>query len=854
MSDSGNQASDTQAGDSVAFTVERRTGRFARAWRSVSSNRWLRIALALLVLALVAALVIWLLFARDLPDAKTLREYQPPLPTTVRAYDGEPIHSYARERRVQLEFSEYPALLVRAYLAAEDRTFFDHGGLDYPGIASAVVTNLTNSGRPVGASTITQQVAKNLLLTNEVSYTRKLREAFLAYRIEEALSKQEILELYLNQIFLGRNAYGVQAASQAYFGKDVDDLALHEMAYLAILPKGPSNYRPENNEQRAINRRNWALAEMQENGWITDAQYSAAVSQPLGAIPRSGPRFERVGGYFVEEVRRRLIERFGETEEAGPYSVYSGGLWVRTSLDPELQEHTKDALRAGLMRYARGKGWSGPIAKLNAEGDRMGDDWASVLMSANIDTDYDDWRVAAVIGRDGNSANIGFSDGETGRINGVPSALAAGDVIAVSAAGSGWRLENVPGVSGGMVIQNPHNGRILAMQGGFDDRMSSFNRATQAERQPGSTIKPFVYATALDHGMTPASIITDGPFCVYQSASLGRKCFRNFGGAGGAGPRTLRWGVEQSRNLMTVRAANDVGMDNVVKTISRMGIGDYNPYLSFALGAGDTTVERLTNAYSMLVNHGRELQPTVIDYVQDREGKVIWRADKRDCDNCNMAEWDGQPMPRPAPAGKQLMDPMTAYQMVNIMEGVITRGTAQNLKSLDRPLFGKTGTASGPTNVWFVGGSPDMVAGVYLGYDQPKNMGGYAQGGTLAAPIFKAFAEKAMKDMPKTPFVAPKGIRMVRIDRRSGKRVFGGWPGDDPQSTVIWDVFKPETEPKRSIRKEDLLARLEAKKAQIKAQRRAARRAPTASTSSSSSDTPTVARDNEFLVEEGGIY
>lgn len=836
--------------ESLAYKLERNTGGFIDRMGKLWQRRFFRYFIYLIGLGLLGALLIWVIFARDLPDATALQKYEPPLPTMVRAYDGEPIHSYARERRVQLEFSEYPALLVRAYLAAEDRTFFEHGGLDYPGIATAIITNISNSGRPVGASTITQQVAKNLLLTNEVSYRRKVREALLAYRIEEVLTKEEILELYLNQIFLGRNAYGVQAAAQAYFSKDVDELALHEMAYLAILPKGPSNYRPERNEQRAVNRRNWALKEMRENDWITQAQYSNAIAQPLGAVRTQGPRFERVGGYFIEEVRRQLIEQFGENEEAGPYSVYSGGLWVRTSLNPELQTHTKNALRAGLLRYSRGKGWGGPINKIE-----MDDKWAQRLASTFINTDYADWQIAVAIRRTGNGAEIGFKDGTTGRIGSAPRALNPGDIIAVSpAGGSNYILRNVPKVSGGMVIQNPHNGRIWAMQGGFDDRMSAFNRATQAERQPGSTIKPFVYATALDQGMTPATIIIDSPFCVYQSAALGRKCFQNFGGAGGAGPQTLRWGVEQSRNLMTVRAANDAGMDNVVKTIKTMGIGDYKPYLAFALGAGDTTVAKLTNAYSMLVNHGRELKPTVIDYVQDRSGKVIFRSDKRVCDNCNMAEWDGQPMPRPRPAGKQLMDPMTAYQMINILEGVITRGTAQNLKSLDRPLFGKTGTTSGPTNVWFVGGSPDMVAGVYMGYDQPQNMGGYAQGGTLAAPIFKQFAREAMGAMPKTPFVAPRGIRMVKVDRKSGKRVFGGWPGDDPKAAVIWDVFKPETEPKRSIRKEELLARLEAKKAAILAKRAAARNRANQGSSGQGNGGGPARNDSEFLQEEGGIY
>ena len=838
--------SDT-AGESLAYKLERNTGSFLERIEKLWQRKWFRLLLAFLGLCLLAWMMIWLIFARDLPDATALQSYEPPLPTMVRAYDGEPIHSYARERRVQLEFSEFPAMLVRAYLAAEDRTFFEHGGLDYPGIATAIITNISNSGRPIGASTITQQVAKNLLLTNEVSYRRKVREALLAYRIEEVLSKEEILELYLNQIFLGRNAYGVQAAAQAYFGKDVAELALHEMAYLAILPKGPSNYRPEVHEQRAVGRRDWVLGEMRKNDWITDAQYNFAISQPLGAISGGGRRFERVGGYFIEEVRRQLIEQFGENEEAGPYSVYSGGLWVRTSLNPELQTMTKDALRQGLIRYSRGKGWSGPINKIDID-----DQWPQRLASTFINTDYENWQIAVAVSRAGSGAEIGFRDGTTARINDVPSGLKAGDIIAGSPiGGNNYRLQNVPKVSGGMVVQNPRNGRIWAMQGGFDDRMSSFNRATQAERQPGSTIKPFVYATALDQGMTPATIIVDSPFCVYQSATLGRKCFRNFGGSRGAGPQTLRWGVEQSRNLMTVRAANDSGMENVVKTIKTMGIGDYQPYLAFALGAGDTTVAKLTNAYSMLANHGRQLEPTVIDFVQDRKGKVIFRSDQRNCDNCNMADWDGEPMPRPRPAGKQLMDPMTAYQMVDILQGVITRGTAQNLKSLDRPLFGKTGTTSGPTNVWFVGGSPDLVAGVYMGYDQPRNMGGYAQGGTLAAPIFRNFAEKAMAGMPKTPFVAPKGIRMVRVDRRSGKRVFGGWPTDDPKSAVIWDVFKPETEPRRTIRKEELLAQLEARKAQLLAERAAAR---ALANENANRNRGPAQNDDEFLQEEGGIY
>ncbi|WP_373488082.1 penicillin-binding protein 1A [Blastomonas sp.] len=814
--------------------------------RPLWSQRWVRWASYLLLAALLGVVLIWAIFARDLPSAETLIDYEPDLPTMVRAADGAIVNSYARERRVQLQYKDYPPVLIRAFLAAEDKNFFSHNGLDYPGLAAAIfdyVTKIGSGQRARGGSTITQQVAKNLLLGDEYSVTRKIREAILAYRIEDVLTKQEILELYLNQIYLGRNAYGVQAASRAYFAKDVGDLDLHEAAYLAILPKAPGNYRPENNMGRALGRRNWALAAMESNGWINEQQLAAARAQPLGTITRTGDSFDKIGGYFIEEVRRQLVEKYGESAEDGKNSVYAGGLWVRTSLNPDMQRATTTALREALQRYDRGSGWSGPLATIE-----MDDKWASRLASTYINIDYENWRVAVVISKAGGTANIGFANGDTATLprssatmprrgtgQNAFDAMKPGDIIAVApAAGDNYTLRNVPEISGGMVVQNPRSGRVYAMQGGFDSQISPFNRATQADRQPGSTIKPFVYATALDNGMTPATQIVDGTFCVYQSASLGNKCFRNFGGSAGAGPQTMRWGLEQSRNLMTVRAANDAGMLNVVKTIKTVGIGDYKPYLSIALGAGDTTVMKLTNAYSMLVNHGRELKPTVIDYVQNRSGKVIFRTDTRSCEGCNMAKWDGKPMPRIAQRGRQLVDPITAYQVVHMLEGVITRGTAVNLADLKRPMFGKTGTSSGPTNVWFVGGTPDMVAGVYLGFDQPRSMGGYAQGGRLAAPIFKQFAKEILPSMPITEFRAPAGTRMVRIDRRSGRRVYGAWPGDEAKAAVIWEAFKPETEPRRSIRQEEM--------AVVKAAPRAA--GPAAR----------PRNDNDFLQQQGGIY
>jgi penicillin-binding protein 1A len=828
---------------------------FRRLW----ARRWGKALIVVLALPVLGYVLLWLLFAQGLPSAESLLTYQPDLPSNVRDINGAPAQTFARERRVELAFEEYPPQLVNAFLSAEDRTFFRHGGIDYPGMAGAVFDYISKAGsgeRARGGSTITQQVAKNLLLGDEYSVTRKIKEAFLARRIEDVLTKEQILELYLNQIFLGRNAYGVQSAARAYFDKDVDDLALHEMAYLAVLPKAPNNYSPERFSERAIERRNWILGEMERNGFITAGERAAAQAEPLGTV--RGPRVsvKNVGGYFMEEIRRTLVGRYGEKAEDGANSVYAGGLWVRTSYDPVKQKAAENALRDGLMRYDGGRGWRDPGLSVD-----MSKDWRLQLAQADYGVGYDDWRAAVVIDKSGDSATIGFTDGTTAPLpasaasmpkrGGGGSAFSnfrPGMIIAVKKEGDRYLLRSVPEVSGGMVVQEVATGRVLAMQGGFAmSGREAFNRATQANRQPGSTFKPVVYSAALDNGMTPASIIIDGPFCVWQGAGLGNKCFRNFSGSN-AGPQTMRWGVEQSRNLMTVRTANQTGMEKVTRLAKRLGVGDYPNYLAIALGAGDTTALKITNAFAILANQGREVKPTLIDYVQDRNGKVIFRQDLRPCGpRCNMPDWDGRPMPRPPLRTKQLLDPMTAYQMVHILEGVVQRGTAQVLRDLGRPLFGKTGTTSGPTNVWFIGGSADVVAGVYMGFDQPRPMGGHAQGGTLAAPIFKQFALTAFKDMPVVPFRAPPGIRMVRIDRRSGHKVFGEWPPADPKAAVIWEAFKPESEPRRAVRRDELaggglLAPDSALRARVAAQRRpaAARR--------------TEQRDSDFLQTQGGIY
>ena len=778
------------------------------------ARRWVRFIgwAAAALFTLFAAT--WIYFASGLPSSETLLAYQPPLPTNIRGYDGTPVQTFARERRVELSYDEYPPLVVHAFISAEDKDFFHHHGIDFTGLMGAVVDfaakSVTGGGRAKGGSTITQQVAKYLLKDSSYNVGRKVREAILAFRLKSTLTKQQILELYLNSIFLGRNAYGVQAAARAYFDKDVNELTLPEAAYLAVLPKAPANYDPVRATQKALDRRNYVLREMYKNGYISEDQWKGAATQPLGTIRYgSNEKFAQQGGYFMEEVRRELIKQFGQDSKDGPNSLYSGGLWVRSSMDPKLQDAAAQSLRDGLVRFDGSRGWKDLGMTID-----LTKDWAAQLDRAPVGTGYPDWFKAVVLSKGDGQASIGFTNGLTGTlpasaasmpVRGVGGAafnsLKPGMVIIVKQTGPGmYQLRTVPEISGGMLAEEVHTGRVLAMQGGFDVVGSSYNRATQALRQPGSAFKPIVYVTALENGFTPATIELDAPFCVWQGAGLGNKCFVNFDRRS-AGPHTMRWGVEQSRNLMTVRAASTVGMPKITDTARKLGVGDYGNYLSFALGAGDTTVSRLVNAYAVLANQGRSVKPTTIDYVEDRNGKVIYRTDNRCAvmGNCDAPDWDGKPMPRPPSRTRQLVDPMAAFQMVHVMEGVIIRGTAVVLRDLNRPLFGKTGTTNGPTNVWFVGGTPDIVAGVYMGYDQPRPMGGYAQGGRIAAPVWKQWALTALKDQPKVPFVAPPGIRWVRIDRASGKAVFGVFPTqEEPNSPVIWEAFQPQTEPRRS--------------------------------------------------------
>ncbi|MEN3971876.1 PBP1A family penicillin-binding protein [Sphingomicrobium sp. XHP0235] len=830
-------------------------------WRE---RRWFRYGFYLLVAGFIGFMGLFVAAAMDTMSEEEILAYRPSLPTIVRGYDGEPIGTYARQRRVELAYDDYPPEVVQAFISAEDKTFFQHGGIDYPGLFAAIgeftVKTVTGGGRSRGSSTITQQVAKNLSGDDDYSVLRKIREAVLAFRIEDTLSKQEILALYLNEIFLGRNAYGVQAAARAYFDKDVGDLDIEEIAYLAAIPKGPSNYHPVRNKERATARRNYVLQQMANNDYINEATRARASASELVAIPQgSAEAFRERGGYFLEEVRRDLLDRYGEEAEDGENSVYAGGLWVRTSMKPDMQDAAAEALREQLARFDGPRGWRDLGMTID-----MNEDWESQLRIARVGTGFSDWKKAVVVEKDGGQATIGFVGGETAPLSRGQANMAVrggggiafdqfrpGMIIVVKDEGEGrYALRSVPEVGGAFVAQEVDTGRVLAMQGGFDVTGSSFNRATQAKRQPGSSFKPIVYLTALENGYTPASIVVDGPFCVWQGAALGEKCFRNFDGKY-SGPKTMRWGVEQSRNNMTVRVASDTGINKIVANAKKLGLGDPEPFLSTALGASEVTVLGITNAYAILANQGREIRPTLIDFVQDRSGKVIFRSDNRGdaMEGLNAADWNGGPMPRPPRRGRQLVDPMAAYQMVHILEGVVTRGTAQSLASLDRPLFGKTGTTTGPTNVWFVGGTPDVVTGTYIGYDDNREMGGnWVQGGSTAGPVFRMFAEKTLADAPKTPFVAPEGIRMVRIDRRTGERVFGAFPREEEKtSAVIWEAFQPETEPRRSFRSRRSSEDDDEPTTPAPTRRPAVVR-------SEPTPPPPPPAESDFLQREGGIY
>jgi penicillin-binding protein 1A len=753
--------------------------------------------------------------SKDLPDYRALAQYEPPVMSRIHAADGSLLAEYAAERRLFVPINAVPKKLIQAFLSAEDKTFYSHGGLDWRGIASAGFRYLqvkwTGKGQIVGASTITQQVAKNFLLSNERSLERKLKEALVVQRIEQAFSKDQILELYLNEIFLGLNSYGIAAASLNYFGKSLTDLSLEEMAYLAALPKGPNNYHPFRNEKRAIERRNWVLLQMYENGYITETEMKEAQAKPLVVNRRPTGAQLFAAESFAEEVRRELVQIYGDEK------LMRGGLSVRTTLDPKLQVIARQSLARGLILFDRKRGYRGPVMKMDLAGD-----WGPELAKTKVPPDVAPWRLAVVLEVGGDQAKIGLqpktlADGKVdqARDEGVipldflkwarryvdgqalgpevtePSdVLAPGDVVYVAPGPEKpqWHLVQMPDVEGAMVVQDPHTGRVLALVGGFSYGRSQYNRAVQALRQPGSSFKPIVYAAALDNGYTPASVVLDAPveFKMSNGEMWKPKNYQNKF----YGPSTLRRGIEQSRNVMTVRLANDLGMRKISDLAARLGIyGKLPNQLAMALGAGETTLLRMVTAYSIIANGGKQIQATLIDRVQDRYGHTVFKHDKRQCMGCAAESWNNQPEPEIFDNTPQAMNTYTAYQITSMMEGVVQRGTGRKLLAVGKPVAGKTGTSNDERDAWFIGYTPDLTVGVYVGYDNPKPMGKGRTGGELAAPIVADFMKLALRGKPATPFRVPRAIELIPINAKTGNRDIFGEQG------VILEAFKPGDDP-----------------------------------------------------------
>lgn len=757
--------------------------------------------------------------SRDLPDYESLSKYEPPVMTRIHAHDGSLIAEFARERRIFVPINTIPKRIIGAFLSAEDRRFYDHGGIDLQGVMRAVFAAVESkihgsNKRAQGASTITQQVAKNFLLTNERSIERKIKEAILAVRIESAYSKDKILELYLNEIYLGMNSYGVGAAALTYFNKELKDLTIEEAAYLAALPKGPNNYHPFRQKARAVERRNWIIGEMAENGYITAEEATAAKEKPLVVNLRPSGAHISTAEFFAEEVRRTLLARYGEDK------LYGGGLSVRTTLDPHLQQLAKSALIDGLVKFDRKRGWRGPVAKIDISGD-----WGVSLGAIHSPADIQPWRLGVVLETQKAKAVIGFKparqqdatlvkDREAVEVSldemkwaayqrggkkidakSTADILKPGDVVYVAPKDpaniqGAWSLMQIPEVGGGLVAMDPYTGRVLAVAGGFSYDLSQFDRVIQAKRQPGSSFKPFVYAAAIDNGYKPTSIILDAPIEIDQGPGQDIWKPENYDEKDATGPETLRFGIERSRNQMTVRLAQDLGMPLIIEYAKRFGIyDDMLPVLSMSLGAGETTLLRMATGYCMLANGGKEVKATLIDRIQDRYGRTIWRHDERQCMGCTADRWANQPEPDLIDDRPQIIDPHTAYQITSILEGVVQRGTGKILKALDRPIAGKTGTTNEEKDAWFIGYTPTLVVGVYVGYDTPKPMGKGNTGGMIAAPIFGEFLKNALVDTPPAPFRVPPGIKFVRVDLKTGLRA----SADD--TNTILEAFKPDEEP-----------------------------------------------------------
>ena len=776
---------------------------------SVFGGIFTTLTMGLFFAALSVGAVFWM-YGRDLPSHESLAQYAPPTISRVYSGEGRIIDEFAEERRLFTPIADIPDLVKEAFISAEDKNFYHHKGYDVGSIISAGLDAITSRGKNVrGASTITQQVMKNFLLGGERTGERKIKEIILASRIEETLPKDKILELYLNEIFLGQNSYGVAAAAQTYFNKSLTELSPAEAATLASMPKAPSDYHPVRAKEKLTDRRNYVLHEMWQNGYIDEPTYLAEKASPLKSVQNGDfPAFRQAlppRDYFTDEIGRQLSGTFGKQE------LFTGGLTIRATVDPDLQQEAAKALRAGLEKYDRSLGvWRGTRkviapAKLKSEAD-----WRAALAEVAVPRDVAGWHPAVVLAVGDSSARIGIegvdetadghvipaedvtwarkrqADGRLGPKAKVPGDLVSvGDVVLVRAITDDadgsfkrWSLRQVPEVEGGFMAMDVNTGRVIAMQGGFSFQDSEFNRATQAQRQPGSSFKPFVSAAALDSGFTPATIVIDAPIEVDTPEGLWKpkNASNKF-----YGPAPMRTGIEQSRNLMTVRIAQEVGMDVVAGYAERFGVyNPMNPFLANALGAQETTLFKMVAAYAMFANGGERVEPTLVDRVQDRYGNTVYRHDQRTCDDCRLASLNSGDVPRILSNRDRVMDPITAYQLTSMLQGVIFRGTGRGI-SLPVPVAGKTGTTNDAKDVWFIGFTTNIVAGCYIGYDQPRSLGSVSGGGTCG-PVFQSFMEKAVKKYGGTEFPVPPGGYFRNIDRFSGSPLPDGATGDNVQA------------------------------------------------------------------------
>lgn len=776
------------------------------------------------MVALTIGAVFWM-YGRDLPSHESLAQYTPPIISRIYSGQGRLIDEFAKERRLFAPADTIPPLIKQAFISAEDKNFYEHDGYDLRGIGAAAIDAVRSRGRDVrGASTITQQVMKNFLLSGDRRAERKIKEIILAARLEETLDKEKILELYLNEIFLGQNSYGVAAASQTYFNKTLSELAPHEAAFLASLPKAPSDYHPVRRKERLQSRRNFVLREMHENGYITDAVYETEKAQPLRSVQNGD--FDRFKAdlpprdYFTDEIRRQLSENFGEGE------FFTGGLTVRATIDNEMQPIAANALRAQLESFDRSQGvWRGTGEKIPADQLTSEETWRAALAGVQVPRDIDleaQWFPAVVLSVGENDARIGIEGvGETAEGHFIPAkdvqwarkqredgtvargkARVAGDLLEVGdvvlvrqmtadADGSfiRWTLRQVPEVQGAFVAMDVDTGRVISMQGGFSYQASVFNRATQAQRQPGSSFKPFVYASALDSGYSPATIVVDAPIEINTPQGVWRP--KNASNRY-YGPTPLRTGIEQSRNLMTIRLAQEVGMDVVGSYAERFGVyDDLEPVLANALGSQETTLYQMVSAYAMFANGGERVQPTLVDRVQDRYGRTVYKHDERICNDCQLASLAPGKAPRVISNRERVMDPVTAYQLTSMMRGVVERGTARSSVNLPVPTAGKTGTTNDAKDVWFVGFTSNIAAGCYIGYDQPRPMGRGASGGGMCGPVFQKFMSAAIKKYGGGEFTVPKDCEFINIDRFSGARLSDGASGPN----VVSECFRFGEEP-----------------------------------------------------------